>query len=195
MLKYLMIAVLFVTACQADADYWQDDEPEKLSSSVMLKIGATGSCSAVYIGDGNFITASHCIKYRTPLTIDGKAVEVMWRNATYDVAMVYLKTDKHRAAPLVCKDPEIGSVIHAITAPRGMPGIHSYGKVSGTKRQMLNWREVVPINLMAAHGSSGGPVYNSLMQIVGIVVGGFQPYGNFAIMVPGSTICKLLARE
>ncbi len=180
-------------------------------SSVTLFSGGRSVCSGVAIGGGYFLTAAHCTK-TGPLTlkrvienddpllkeIHFDALEVMFSNKKYDVALLFMDGNLHPASPLICRDPRVGERVMAITTPKGQEGIHSWGRVAGAGRPFSQygaaWYEITPVNIMAAHGSSGGPIYSVGGGILGIVVGGPAPFGNYTFMVPATIICKVLAR-
>ncbi len=179
-------------------------------SSVTLFSSGRSVCSGVAIGGGYFLTAAHCttaplalkrvIENDDPLKkeIIFDVIEVMLTNKKYDVALLYLEGNEHPTSPLICRAPRVGERIMAITTPKGHEGIHSWGRVAGAGRPFnqygVAWHEITPLNIMAAHGSSGGPIYSAAGSVLGIVVGGPTPFGNFTFMVPATIICKVLGR-
>ncbi len=199
----LAFVALILAACVDRAEIM----PE---SSVTLFSAGRPVCSGVAIGGGYFLTAAHCTK--RPLSLKRvienddptkkeiffDALEVMLSNKKYDVALLYLDGNKHQTSPLICRAPRVGERVMAITTPRGMEGIHSWGRVAGVSRGYNNrgtaWDEMTPLNLMAGNGSSGGPVYSANGAVLGLVVGGESPFGNFTYMVPATIICKVLGR-
>ena len=179
-------------------------------SSMTLFAEGRSVCSGVAIGGGYFLTAAHCtalplalkrvIENDDPLKkeIIFDALEVMLTNKKYDVALLYLEGNEHPTSPLICRAPRVGERVMAITTPKGQTGIHSWGRVAGAGRPFssygASWHEITPVNIMAAHGSSGGPIYSAAGSVLGIVVGGPAPFGNYTFMVPATIICKVLGR-
>ncbi len=208
-MKQLLLAAGFALAALVLAACVERKEimPE---SSVTLFSSGRSRCSAVAIGDGYFLTAAHCtvvplalkrvIENDDPLLkeIHFDKLEVMFSNSKYDVALLYFEDSKTPTSPLICRAPRIGERVLAISTPGGMEGTHSWGRVAGASiaynERGAAWYEITPINIMAANGSSGGPVYSANGAVLGIIVGGPTPYGNFTYMVPASVICRVLGR-
>ena len=205
----LLLAVMFAFGVLVLATCADRSEimPE---SSVTLFTKGRPVCSGVAIGGGYFLTAAHCttaplalkrvFQNDDPLKkeINFDVLEVMLTNKKYDVALLYLEGNQHPTSPLICRAPRVGERVMAITTPNGQAGIHSWGRVAGIGRPFSQygaaWHEITPINIMAAHGSSGGPIYSAVGSVLGIVVGGPAPFGNYTFMVPATIICKVLGR-
>ena len=87
------------------------------------------------------------------------------------------------------KLPEIGERIYAIGNPKGLSGTFSEGIVSG-KREIEN-NEVIQITAPISPGSSGGPVLNSISQIVGIAFASYSAGQNLNFAIPVKYLKKL----
>lgn len=207
MMRLFQTAALALVALVLMACAPREIMPE---SSVTLFSNGRPVCSGVAIGGGYFLTAAHCTGRPLALKrvvengdslkkeVHFDLLETMLSNRKYDVALLYMAGNDHPTSTLVCRAPRIGERILAITTPKGQENIHSWGRVAGAGRAFstygVAWFEITPLNIMAAHGSSGGPVYSTSGSVLGIVVGGPLPFGSLAFMVPATIICKVLGR-
>lgn len=165
-------------------------------ASIQMFNMAGGSCSGVHIGDSRFITAEHCVRNQLGNRIDGHEVSVLWSNSKYDVALIHLIADEPRAKmDIACRETEVGERITSVTNPLGLHNITSDGKVIGEPTPIEGmWAKVVPINVVGAPGSSGGPVLDATGRLIGIVVGSPNGYPTIVLMTPSSVICNLLGK-
>lgn len=153
-------------------------------------------CSGVHIGHDLVLTANHCVAGG----YDKAAFELLWGSAAYDVALLRSNEPMNRdAARLACREVVIGEPVYAMTYPglRGAKRVlwRSEGLVGSLPLpRLMEWKHAVLMNLSASHGSSGGPIYAANGDVLGLVVGGFTPWGNMTIAVPSSVLCRLVGR-
>ncbi|WP_137389139.1 S1C family serine protease [Rhodoligotrophos defluvii] len=173
-----------------------------LAGSTVKIVLPTGNGSGVHIGSGRILTAAHVTKLAPDgklkvATDDGRILdgEVLWQSEVYDVALVRVEAPESVAASdLSCRTPAVGESFTAKGSPLGQDFISTWGRVSAPVRTIGPWKEGVLMDLSIAPGSSGGPVFDSAQHVIGIVVGMFRPQPGFGVIVPGSTVCALLAR-
>jgi S1-C subfamily serine protease len=181
----------------------------KIAGSAVKVMVNGGHGSGVHLGNGYFLTAAHVtegVKTVTIKTDDGKerVGEVMWGNSEYDVSLVYVVNYTGIAASeLSCERPRIGDAITIIGNPLDTEFAQSWGKVSGWgKTGMENvyngmWRVLMTMDITAAPGVSGAPVYDAYGRVVGILVSGaMSSRGTFAYTyaVPSWAICHVFGR-
>lgn len=170
-----------------------------------------GHGSGVHIGGGIVITAAHVTKKGVDTVsfesgFSQKATP-LWQNADYDVAAIKIKNIPQRSAVLDCTAHDVGENITAMGNPGNLEFVALRGYIVGKARPALpEWKEVIPADISAAGGISGGPVFDDTGAVVGIVVGGMlaplakngevydMSQTGLAYVVPGSTICMLLGR-
>lgn len=164
--------------------------------------------SGVYLGNGYIITAGHVTDGLQSIDIElstGAKTKgtVLWANTPevggYDVSLVYAPNLQATAAPLSCKPTFVGEDVTIVGNPLTLTFLETWGKVSGAIQpgQWSSWKSLVALDIVAAPGVSGGPVYSKGGEVVGILVSGLiSDRGTFgySMMVPSTTICQLLAR-
>ncbi|PAP93975.1 hypothetical protein CIT31_16545 [Mesorhizobium wenxiniae] len=166
--------------------------------------------SGVHIGNGFILTAGHVTENAEGLVVktDGGQVhkaEVLWLNHAFDVSLVYVDDMKDESgAPLSCEKTTVGQSVTIIGNPLDTDFAQSWGRVSGFGKTGLEnldkrglWRSLVTLDVTAAPGVSGGPVYDDQDNVVGILVAGaISMRGTFgySYMVPSTAICHIMGR-
>lgn len=108
-------------------------------------------------------------------------------SSSYDLACLYFKSSKTnvRAIDLGTTDPAIGDDVISLGAPEGQSNAISYGKVLNYTRITLDdtkkSRSNVTFNVIKSdahtdHGSSGGPILNADLKVVGVSYAGSTDY-------------------
>lgn len=207
-MRFIKITLALLAAALLAVAVWQPlSAPVLQAESYVKVVYSNGHGSAAYIGDGYFVTAAHVVRDQpdAPLLLsDGRKVqgEVLWVNKAYDIALVRAKVGGIVAAPLRCTVPVIGDEIHASGNPGDQDRVTTWGRVAGDERSTGFWRSVVVVNMAVVPGMSGGPVYDESGAVVGITVGVMLSQAGMSAsmvavgyVVPGKTVCALLARE
>lgn len=88
--------------------------------------------------------------------------------------------------------PEIGDKIYAVGNPKGLNGTFSEGIVSGVRNIQTN--KVLQITAPISPGSSGGPVFNSSGQVVGISFASYSSGQNLNFAIPVKYLLNLKAK-
>ena len=219
MLKYMASAIggliFFVALIAGVAHFAPTTAYDQAAAVYYVKMDA-GHGSAVYIGNGQFVTAAHVAagageSQRLLISSGASALEPMmpvkvtWMDADKDVALLTLVDASQQSnlatpAHLACgkADPTVGRHVHAIGFPLNLGKVETWGKVS----QNTGPRPDGQINLLAdmtvAPGNSGGPAYDFDGDVAGIVVAiPLAPIGPMSAtlipltyIVPRSVICE-----
>jgi S1-C subfamily serine protease len=190
LLVSIMFAILFVPK-KHDA---------KLASATLYISVEKGHGSGVHIGNGLVLSAWHVVDEQENITAkDTNGVthnaEVMWSNKTYDVALLRISDFKNVSQrSLSCRYLDKGEQLSFEGNPFSFEILTSWGRVSKSEiREIGDWKEAYVIDGTLGPGMSGGPAYDIRGYVVGINVGVLWP-SNFVTIVPGRTICALLAR-
>jgi S1-C subfamily serine protease len=199
-------SILLLASCSPELVAADDDNViSVIPGPTVLFQGDAGHGSGFYIGDGYFVTAAHVVVDGGNLQavledgtkLDGKPVLVdqvndlaIWKTSAAVPALV---------ASIECTDPSIGDEVSMVGYPLILGETTTWGRVASkpaTATKLADWRKVYFIQDAVAPGNSGGPVFNASGKVVGILVGmvatPMQISGEFAIVVPASTLCKAL---
>lgn len=168
---------------------------QRYDGSMGMKVG-----SGVHLGGGFILTAEHVVHGENKMLfqLDNSRVhhnaEVLWSNYNYDIALVYAPMEDIGYSQLSCRTPEVGESLLMVGNMHGMRFTHTPGYVSNAPDEIARWKEVVAVMGANGDGMSGGPAFDKDGYVVGLVVAGPQT-DTYALVVPGSAICKLLARK
>lgn len=175
----LLAGLLLLCACAAmgPLDNWPLD---KMRSATVLLSEGGGHGSGVLIAPNYVLTANHVAdgSTLTATFADGSKseTEVVFQDATMDVAVLRLKTPSHLAtASLACRPPVWGEPIAAVG--NSLAGVHNNiatGVVASTDPMTFDTSDptmkyLVPINLLVQRGMSGGPVFDRQGNVLGFV--------------------------
>jgi S1-C subfamily serine protease len=190
------------------------DRKPLLPSDVMVIVNDTGGHgSGVFIGGQYYLTASHVATGKTPrLDLkfhDGsiRKAELMWTSPEFDIALMRASGDGVDPANLSCRDVPSGESIVTKGNPFFVEFVESFGKTAssalrGDKRpkELHGFKASQILDTTVLPGQSGGPVFDSKGDLIGITVAvinapgfGLTPTG-YGVMIPSSEICQLLAR-
>lgn len=94
--------------------------------------------------------------------------EIIAKNEEEDFILFRVDCDNTNYLPIASSKPQIGEKVFAIGSPRGLENTFSSGEVS-------QWRakNLMQINALIDHGSSGGALINEYGEVVGITSGSF----------------------
>ena len=97
-----------------------------------------------------------------------KVTEVITRNEQEDFILFRVNCENTNYIPIAAEKPKVGEKVYAIGSPRGLENTFSSGEVS-------QWRadNLMQINALIDHGSSGGALINEYGEVVGITSGSF----------------------
>jgi serine protease Do len=137
---------------------------------------------AVISDKGRILTAAHVVDRATNIKVifaDGSTTSghLVWINAMLDLAMIQAASlpDNIKSLPLAeAGSYEVGEQVIAIGAPYGVSHSLSVGYLSGIRdREAIPGSDIIPrfIQTDAAinQGNSGGPMFNSKGEVIGIV--------------------------
>ncbi|MGB0806961.1 MAG: S1C family serine protease [Salibacteraceae bacterium] len=170
-------------------------------------VSSEGLGSGVLINDqGDIWTAAHVVLLAEEVVVNFQSGEkvpakVITTNATADVALIRLlwMPKEYKVAKIAPSSTvNIGDKVCIIGAPFGLERSLSVGYISGRHKEKGNRyafskSEYFQTDASINHGNSGGPMFNTKGEVVGIVSsilsqsGGFDGIG----FVVTSDICKL----
>lgn len=201
-MRALVYACLFIlAACSSDSNR----EQAALDAVVIVYTTAQGSAhgSGVVIGQGLILTAGHVsrgremfIAFRDGEVVAGKEVKIALEGPAPDLALVYAPTGDREAVSVRCTPVVVGEPLFVAGHPVVARWVMMWGKVASTDLLEDGSRESVGeegsyfiAQLPVAPGSSGGPVFDSDGNLVGIataLLNAPMPMGFATIAVPTS---------
>lgn len=94
--------------------------------------------------------------------------EIIAKSESEDFILFRVDCNNTNYLPIASSKPKIGDKVFAIGSPRGLENTFSSGEVS-------QWRDrnLMQINALIDHGSSGGALINEYGEVVGITSGSF----------------------
>jgi S1-C subfamily serine protease len=112
-------------------------------------------------------------------------------DASNDLAILEIPVEI-TAKPLrfASKPAAPGDTVFAITNPQGLEKTISQGVVSGLRE--FQGKQLLQVSAPLSPGSSGGPIFNSEGEVVGVAVGGLREGQNLNFAVPAALARKLL---
>lgn len=201
-MRALVYACLFIlAACSSDSNR----EQAALDAVVIVYTSAQGSAhgSGVVIGQGLILTAGHVsrgremfIAFRDGEVVAGKEVKIALEGPAPDLALVYAPTGDREAVSVRCTPVVVGEPLFVAGHPVVARWVMMWGKVASTDLLEDGSRELIGeegsyfiAQLPVAPGSSGGPVFDSDGNLVGIataLLNAPMPMGFATIAVPTS---------
>lgn len=187
-LPALMAACICASVAHADVP------PPPLAESTVVVLGEDSFGSGFYIGGGVFVTAA----LSDERTARGKVIFI---DARADLAFVLAPVVDVNVALIACRASVLGEEISVRGNPAGVRFITTWGRVAGEARQLGPWAIVTPLNVSAAGGNSGGPVFDTQGKVIGVLVGlgtsggtMFSPGAPFiSLAVPSTSVCRARA--
>lgn len=172
--------------------------------------------SAVYIGDGYFLTASHILgrdqkQVVLETNLEQRLVaDVLWTAREYDISLLYTEHYDSVAIDsysIDCSPLEIGDELRFIGNPANATFITLWGRVSSFETSVDNmWRRIIPVDASIVPGMSGGAAVDEDNRLRGINVGtlravvGMTPMGpdasftGISYIVEAEDICFLMGK-
>ena len=144
--------------------------------------------SGVFIDYDEVLTANHVVKDRPNVKSDGLTLTITETNPSEDAAILH---STESVKPVIIGDSDtlkVGDVIYVISAPNGKEDTVTKGTI--TSFGITNDRYCFHSKAITSGGSSGGAVFNSNGQLIGIVQSGYLDTSDF---IPINDIRKTLA--
>ena len=188
------ILLLLVQACQTYFDRNYDMITVEVKDAVL-----SGHGSGVFIGPNLVLTAAHVVnELISPIIITSDGVEhvgkILAKGTSVDTALIAIDDTVTSWAHVSCVIPEAGTAVEIVGYPLFFKLIHTFGHIASNYRL----QEFLPVDATVNGGNSGGPVFNSAGDIIGIVVVTAQAMNPFGMpvpavlggIVPGKDICE-----
>ena len=189
-----LVVILLISGCSSEPQKLTGEEIyTKISPSTVEVYAESDFVSSLgtgfYIDDsGTVVTNYHVIQdcssaYVT--TSDGGTYEVkniLGYSEELDIAL--LETTKTNSTAVeTCASVTTGETVYVLGSSLGLTGTFSEGLVSTAERTVGDV-PYIQISAPISHGNSGGPVVNSMGQVIGIASAGFEEGQNLNLALP-----------
>ena len=179
-MKRWIATLLILVLCFSFLVGFQNRKTDLYENMVDASVVLWGNGSGVFIDDDVILTAAHCLKGVNSLTIklrDGTTLKSsdFYMDKEEDIAFVFVKADELGIVKVSSVPVNIGDPVYLVGAPGGGLFIFSLTKgiVSHLNRDFpsIGWKNLIQTDAEGGPGSSGGPLYNSYGNLVGMYVG------------------------
>jgi tetratricopeptide (TPR) repeat protein len=162
----------------------------KVANSTVTILSDSGVCgSGFFIDDSIIATNYHVIKdaknifYRinnSPVKYDVRGFVAV--DKTFDLILLKVTGINKPPAAVAASEPVVGEKVYAICAANGQPSIISGGKV--ILKLGLNGDTLLQISTSLSYKANGGPVLNSLGELIGVFVIDYENGQALDIAIP-----------
>lgn len=198
--EVLLFSSMF-SACSSEPQKLTGEEIYTMISPATVEVYAESDYvsslgTGFYIDDaGTVVTNYHVIQDCSSAYVtanDGGTYEVksvVGYNETLDIAI--LATSKTNSTPVeTCSSVTTGEEVYVLGSSLGLTGTFSEGLVSTAERN-VDGISYIQISAPISHGNSGGPVANSMGQVIGIASAGFEEGQNLNLAIPISILDQI----
>jgi S1-C subfamily serine protease len=157
--------------------------------------------SGVFIVDNVVLTAGHVLQYADTYDIklsDGTLLKSdnFYIDDIEDVGFIFVDANEIKISTVSMLYGDIGDDVYLVGAPYdiNLEFTISKGILSHLSRNIFHWRDLLQTDAEGAPGSSGGPLYNSNGDVIGICVTGPQAGGGVTLCESGKSILEAYER-
>jgi S1-C subfamily serine protease len=213
---FVLILILVISLLYKHSWQYSVSQADELAIPVVLAYNESQQSysSAVHIGNGYFLTATHIIsndQKEIVLETNLKQVfvaELLWSAKEYDISLLYAKNYNDvdiGKFSIDCSPLSIGDELRFIGNPSNTKFISTWGRVSSYETSVNGmWKRIIPVDAVIIPGMSGGAAVDDQNRLRGINVGtlraisGMTPMGpaasftGISYIVESSDICFLM---
>lgn len=156
------------------------EETNLYEDMVDASVRLPGNGSGVFIDDDVILTAAHCIEGEKSIPIklsDGTKLKSknFYIDEKEDIGFIFVKAKELHIAKITSVSVNIGDPVYLVGRPQDDNFEFSLTKgiISHTDRDLpyFGWKDLLQTDAEGGPGSSGGPLYNSDGNLVGMYVG------------------------
>lgn len=170
-----------------------------IDSSVMI-YNEGGWGSGVFIYDNIIVTAAHVLNHSN-LSVelrDGTTLEFddFYIDNKEDVGFIFIDANELCVSELSTVIGDIGDTVYLVGAPydRRMKFTITKGILSHLDRDVFDWEDLLQTDAESGPGSSGGPLYDSKGDIIGICIANPNRGGGVTLCESAKSILEAYER-
>ncbi|KKK64952.1 hypothetical protein LCGC14_2979030 [marine sediment metagenome] len=173
---------------------------ENMVNASVLIYDDYGFGSGVFIEDNVIATAAHVLTQSNLVVelTDGTILEVddFYIDEKEDVGFIFVGVDELHIAKVLAVPGDIGDTVYLVGSPydRRLKFTITKGILSHLDRDIWDYEDLLQTDAEGGPGSSGGPLYDSEGNIIGICVTGPVPGGGVSLCESGKSILEAYER-
>lgn len=153
---------------------------ENMVDASVLVYDDSGGGSGVFIYDNVVLTAAHILKNMNICNIELSDGTVLGSSDFYidikeDIGFVFVDADELHVAKILPSSGNIGDIVYLVGAPynKFLAFTLTKGILSHLDRDLpdMDWEDLLQTDAEGGYGSSGGPLYDSEGNVIGMYVG------------------------
>ena len=192
-----LVCILFVClfGCKGNINKYKN----MIDSSVMI-YNEGGWGSGVFIYDNIIVTAAHVLNHSN-LSVelrDGTTLEFddFYIDNKEDVGFIFIDANELCVSELSTVIGDIGDTVYLVGAPydRRMKFTITKGILSHLDRDVFDWEDLLQTDAESGPGSSGGPLYDSKGDIIGICIANPNRGGGVTLCESAKSILEAYER-
>lgn len=188
---------------RSPAELFKEFAPSVVAIKVTTAFGEGGGTGFLIDAQGTVGTNYHVIEHAEKLEVklmDGTiadSVEILAESQEKDLAILRIKT-KATLTPVILGDSDkvtVGERVISIGNPLGLEHTLTDGLVSA--RRVFEGTKMIQMSAPVSPGNSGGPVFNSRGEVVGVTTRGVRPMEgqNLNLAMPVNDVRAMLRAE
>jgi S1-C subfamily serine protease len=199
-MRAVLAAIIFTLTFLGTA---QADILDTVRKQTVEVLTEKGLGTGIVIDNDTVLTAHHVVDEEKNVKVllaegdDWPAMAKVIRNAPeLDLAVLRLKEPSHIPPVVInCDVLRWGEPVFIVGFPLGLPWVLTHGYIASM--HPIEGSDYVLVDVQTNHGNSGGPVFNTKGELVGILLAGFDtgdkdrttPF-TLGLIRPTSTFCN-----
>jgi S1-C subfamily serine protease len=177
---FLAFSVIFMVMTVSGQMEGKTNLYENMVSASVLISDDFGHGSGVFIDDNVILTAAHCIKNLNFVSIELSNGEIIDSNDFYidgkeDIGFIFVDVNELHIPKISLSPIDVGDTVYLVGNPyhREFKFTLIKGILSHLDRDIpeMNWKDLLQTDADGGKGYSGGPLYNSNGDLIGMYVG------------------------
>jgi len=179
-MKRWIVTLLVLIAIFLSLAGFSNRKSSLYENMVNASVRLLGHGSGVFIDDDVILTAAHCLEDVKTISIKLSDNTVLKSGDFYiddkeDVAFIFVTADEFCIAKVTLAKINLGDTVYLVGRP--FNDLFEFSLTKGILSHLdrdvpeWNWEDLLQVDAEGGPGSSGGPLYNSEGNLIGVYVG------------------------